>query len=135
MIKTILGLVIRILKNKTYMAAAKEVWGIVDEKFRITEKADDKLKSKAEEFNKLLITKFPELTEEDVMYFRQAVAGAVNKDKEALISNSDLLKQLQDTNANLLTENAELKNKISQIQTTVSVTQEAANTEGETVQA
>lgn len=46
MIKQILGLVISILKNKTYMTAAREVWSIVDENFRITEKLKIHLKVK-----------------------------------------------------------------------------------------
>jgi hypothetical protein len=137
MIKTILGLVISILKNKTYMAAAKEIWAIVDEKFRITEKVEDKLKSKSEEFNTLLLAKFPELTEENVTYFRQAVAGNVNAGKEALLSNSDTLKQLQENNAKLLAENANLKEQLSKVKSLVGVNkvQEAATTANTALQA
>lgn len=121
MIKTILSLVIRILKNKTYMEAAKEVWRIVDETFRITSKAEDKLKSKTAEFDKLLLAKFPELTQGDLDYFRQAVAGEINKDKAPVINDDELLKQIQEENEKLKAENAELKNKMAQMQTIVTV--------------
>ncbi|NSB16749.1 hypothetical protein [Clostridium beijerinckii] len=116
MIKQILGLVISILKNKTYMTAAKEVWNIVDENFRITEKIEDTFKSKTEEFDKLLLTKFPELTKEDVIYFRQAVAGSVNVGKEAVLDNSVIMKELQESNTKLQAENASLKDQLSKFQ-------------------
>lgn len=121
MIKTILGLVINILKNKTYMTAAKEVWGIVDETFRITSKVEEKLKSKEDEFDKLLLAKFPELTQDYLEYFRQAVAGMVNKDKVPVITNDEVLKQLQKENEKLKAENTELNNKIAQMQNIVTV--------------
>lgn len=130
------GLESEILKNQNYITEGKKLWNVVNENNRISKTIEEKLVSKAEQFNKLLLTKFPELSQDDIDNLRQSIAGEVNKDKEAVISNSDLLKQLQDTNANLLAENAALKNKISQIQSTVAVTQETTNTEQQaTVQA
>lgn len=122
MIKQILGLVISILKNKTYMTAAREVWSIVDENFRITEKIEDTFKSKTEEFDKLLLAKFPELTKEDVIYFRQAVAGSVNVGKEAVLDNSVIMKELQESNAKLQAENASLKDQLSKFQSLAAAT-------------
>ncbi|NRT33267.1 hypothetical protein OD350_00085 [Clostridium beijerinckii] len=122
MIKQILGLVISILKNKTYMTAAREVWSIVDENFRIIEKIEDTLRSKAEEFDKLLLAKFPELTKEDVIYFRQAVAGRVNVGKEAVLDNSVIMKELQESNAKLQAENASLKDQLSKFQSLAAAT-------------
>lgn len=119
MIKQILGLVISILKNKTYMTAAKEVWNIVDENFRITEKIEDKFKDKTEEFDRLLLAKFPELTKEDIIYFRQAVAGTVNAGKEAVLDNSTIIKELQESNTALQAENASLKEQLSKVQALV----------------
>ncbi|WP_238899470.1 hypothetical protein [Clostridium sp. YIM B02500] len=122
MIKQILGLVMSILKNKTYMTAAREVWSIVDENFRITEKIEDKFRSKTEEFDKLLLAKFPELTKEDVIYFRQAVAGSVNVGKEAVLDNSVIMKELQESNAKLQAENASLKDQLSKFQSLAAAT-------------
>lgn len=39
---------------------------MIDEIFRISITVEEKIKSKAEEFTKALLTKFPELTETDV---------------------------------------------------------------------
>ncbi|AVK49966.1 hypothetical protein AXY43_19365 [Clostridium sp. MF28] len=122
MIKQILGLVISILKNKTYMTAAREVWSIVDENFRITEKIEDTFKSKTEEFDKLLLAKFPELTKEDVIYFRQAVAGSVNVGKEAVLDNSVIMNELQESNTKLQAENASLKDQLSKFQSLAAAT-------------
>lgn len=60
---------------------AKEVWHIIEEKFRITENAESLLGSKADEFDNLLLSKIPGLTQSDLDYLRQAVAGEVNKYK------------------------------------------------------
>jgi len=60
---------------------AKEVWNIVEEKFRITENCTAVLGSKTDEFDKLLLSKIPGLTKADLNYLRQAVAGEVNKYK------------------------------------------------------
>ena len=40
-------------------------------------------------------------------------------DKEAVVSNSDLLKQLQDSNTSLQVENASLKDQLSKVQSVV----------------
>ena len=79
--------------------------------------------SKTEEFSKCLLVKFPELNETDITNLRQAIAGEVNADKEAVISNSDLLKQLQDSNNQLKAENTSLKNQLNQVQSLVTVVQ------------
>lgn len=60
---------------------AKEVWNIVEEKFRITENCAAVLGSKSNEFDRLLLSKIPGLTQTDLDYLRQAVAGEVNKYK------------------------------------------------------
>lgn len=119
MLKTILKLVIKVLesklqksgleekiiKNKQYIDAAKQVWNVVEENTRITESIKEKLESKAEMFDRMLLKKFPELSKEDVAELRQSIAGEVNKGKEAVLENSDILKKLQ-------SENDVLKSKI-----------------------
>jgi hypothetical protein len=66
---------------------AKEVWNIVDEKFRITKNCTSVLKSKSNEFDKLLLSKIPGLTQNDLDYLRQAVAGEINKYKNIEATN------------------------------------------------
>ncbi len=119
MLKTILKLVIKVLesklqksgleekiiKNKQYIDVAKQVWNIVEENFRIAESVEKKLSSKADEFNKIMLDKFPELTISDISELRQSIAGEVNKGKEAVLENSEILKKLQ-------SENDVLKSKI-----------------------
>ncbi|ELC8383182.1 hypothetical protein [Clostridium perfringens] len=119
MLKTILKLIIKVLesklqksgleekiiRNKQYIDVAKHVWYIVEENFRITESVEKKLSSKADEFNKIMLDKFPELTISDISELRQSIAGEVNKGKEAVLENSEILKKLQ-------SENDVLKSKI-----------------------
>lgn len=128
MIKTILTLVITILKNKNYYTEAKKIWSMVDENFRISTTVEEKIKSKAEAFSKALLAKFPELSQADIDILRQSIAGEINKGKEVSVNNSDLLKQAQDKISQLEAKNAELENKISQIQSTVAVPETTNNT-------
>ncbi len=116
------GLEATILKNQNYFTEAKKIWSMVDENFRISETVEEKLLSKAEEFSKYLLVKFPELNETDITNLRQSIAGEVNADKEAVVSNSDLLKQLQESNSQLQAENTSLKNQLSQVQSVVATT-------------
>ena len=133
MIKTILTLISKILesklkksgleeiilKNQNYTTEAKNIWNIVNENKRISKTVEGKLVSKAEEFNEALLAKFPELSQTDIDNLRQSIAGEVNTDKEAVVSNSDLLKQLQDSNTSLQVENASLKDQLSKVQSVV----------------
>lgn len=144
MIKTILKLLVEVLgkklikagleetllKNQAYIEVAKQVWNVVEENFRITETIEDKIASKADAFDKMLLAKFPQLTKDDVIELRQAVAGEINSGKEAVISEVNALKQQQDTIAKLQAENASLKSQLSQVQSlvAVNVVQEASTT-------
>ncbi|WP_283699352.1 hypothetical protein [Clostridium perfringens] len=135
MIKTILKLIIKVLesklqksgleekiiKNKQYIDVAKQVWNIVEENFRITESVEKKLSSKADEFNKIMLDKFPELTISDISELRQSIAGEVNKGKEAVLENSEILKKLQEENQELKSKNIDLESKLSAISNYVPV--------------
>jgi hypothetical protein len=116
------GLEETLMKNQNYITAAKQVWNVVEENFRITKTIEEKLASKADEFDKMLLAKFPELSQSDVSELRQAVAGEVNKDKEAALSEVAALKILQDRTTQLQAENLSLKNQLSQVQAAVTVT-------------
>jgi hypothetical protein len=109
------GLEETILKNQKYIDAAKMIWNVVEENFRITEVIEEKISSKADAFDKMLLAKFPELSQSDVSELRQAVAGEINKSKDAVLTEANALKQQQDTIAKLTAENADLKNKLATI--------------------
>ncbi|HFD2049677.1 TPA: hypothetical protein ACF2DE_000342 [Clostridium perfringens] len=135
MLKTILKLVIKVLesklqksgleekiiKNKQYIDVAKQVWNIVEENFRITESVEKKLSSKADEFNKIMLDKFPELTISYISELRQSIAGEVNKGKEAVLENSEILKKLQEENQELKSKNIDLESKLAAISNYVPV--------------
>ena len=134
-IKTIGGAAIEVLSKKKEqidqaikasgheqdLQTAKEVWNIVEEKFRITENALEILKSKADEFNKLLLEKIPGLSQQNLDDLRQSIAGEVNAGKAAVLSKDDAIKQLQDANTGLQTENATLKDQLSKVQSLVTI--------------
>lgn len=109
----------QILKNKNYITIGKSIWNIVDEHFRISQTIEEKISSKADMFDKLLISKFPELNESDIAEIRQAIAGEVNQGKAAIVDNSTLLKQLQDDNTNLKAELTVLTAQLNQVQALV----------------
>ncbi|EDT22836.1 hypothetical protein [Clostridium perfringens] len=135
MLKTILKLIIKVLesklqksgleekiiRNKQYIDVAKHVWYIVEENFRITESVEKKLSSKADEFNKIMLDKFPELTISDISELRQSIAGEVNKGKEAVLENSEILKKLQEENEQLKSKNIDLESKLAAISNYVPV--------------
>lgn len=113
------GLEETILKNQNYIIEGKKIWRMIDENYRISKTIEEKLASKTEQFDKLILNKFPELTEEDITQLRQSIAGEFNADKAAVIDNSDLLKQLQADNDKFKLENANLKDQLAKIQTVV----------------
>lgn len=113
------GLEEKILKNKNYITVAKSIWNIVDEHFRISKSVEEKLESKADMFDKLLLAKLPELSQEDVAELRQAIAGEINQGKSAVIDNSELIKQLQEDNTNLKTELTTLTEQLTKVQALV----------------
>jgi len=129
-IKTIGGPAIELLKkmkeeveqriivsgHETDLNTAKEVWNTIEEKFRITENAKQILGSKSDEFNKLLLSKIPGLTQTNLEDLRQAIAGEVNKDKAPVVVDDTTIQitKLQETNAQLEVDKANLQAKIDQ---------------------
>lgn len=82
----------------------KNIWNMVEEKYRITDNIENLAKSKADLFDKLLLEKFPHLTKSELTEVRQAIAGEYNKGK-TLLHEEDLKKQAN----NLIEENNKLK--------------------------
>ena len=96
---------------------AKEVWNIIEEKYRITENASQVLESKADEFDKLLLQRIPGLSQQNLSDLRQAIAGEVNKGKAAVTQDNTAqqIADLKQANATLQSENLSLKSTITQI--------------------
>jgi len=113
------GLEETILKNKNYITVGKAIWNIVDENFRISKTVEEKVLSKADEFDRLILAKFPELSQHDVAEIRQSIAGEINQGKAAVVDDSELIKQLQDDNMNLKDELAVLTDQLSKVQALV----------------
>ncbi|MEG2712549.1 MAG: cobalt ABC transporter permease, partial [Clostridia bacterium] len=96
---------------------AKQIWNIVEEKYRITDNIENLAKSKADAFDKMLLDKIPGITEDQVKQLRQAIAGEINKGK-AMLSEDTLKQQAQELvtkNNTLVQENLELKTKLNAI--------------------
>jgi chromosome segregation ATPase len=113
-----------ILKNQNYITIAKQIWRQIDEDYRITEKVEDKLKSKAEQFDAKLLSKFPELTQDDIIGIRQALAGEINEGKTEVVSNSTLLQQLQSSNVQLTQDKATLQTQLDSSNQTIAQMQQ-----------
>ena len=108
---------LQIGKHQQELATAREVWGMIDEQYRITGKVEDLIKSKAADFDKILKAKIPYLTDEEISELRQAVAGEINKSKKLLNEDSfkNQLVDIQTKNTQLAQENEALKAKLEQI--------------------
>ena len=106
------GLNQQLVQHKDEINTAKQVWNVVEEKYRITEKVEDLLVSKADMFDDLLLQKIPYLKKENLSDLRQAIAGEFNKGKQAVITDESLKQsnvelqnqtvQLVNTNNNLI---------------------------------
>ena len=66
-------------KHTEEIQTAKQVWNIVEEKYRITDNINNLAKSKADEFDKLMLAKIPYLTKDEITDIRQSIAGEINK--------------------------------------------------------
>lgn len=110
---------LRITSNghETELNTAKEVWNIIEERFRITENCTSALASKADEFNKLLLSKIPGLTQSDLDYLRQAVAGEINK-----------YKNIESVQSTAVTDNTTNSEKITTEDTTTNLNIKVDNT-------
>jgi hypothetical protein len=115
------GVTKKLAQHQDELLTAKSIWNVVEEKYRITEKAEDLLVSKADMFDELLLQKVPYLTKEQLAELRQALAGEFNKGKQAVL-NDDSLKQktvdLQNQNSQLVAQNNEVsaQNQVLQSQ-------------------
>ena len=104
-------------QHEEEIKTAKQIWNIVEEKYRITDNIKDLAKSKADYFDKLMLEKIPYLTEEQVKMLRQAIAGEVNKGKKLLFEDSlkQQATQLVEENEKLKLLNEETENKLAAV--------------------
>lgn len=73
-------------KYEDMLNKAYDIWKLVDENFRIGADIAAVFKSKADYFDSLLLEQFPSLTQNQIDYIRQVIAGTENSDK--LTSNA-----------------------------------------------
>lgn len=110
-------------KYNELFEVGKNIWNMVEEKYRVTDNIETLAQSKADMFDKMLLEKFPHLTKEELTEVRQAIAGEYNKGKAML--HEDSLKQqankLIEENNKLKTEKADLDNKLNAISNYVPV--------------
>lgn len=121
------GLETVILKNQNYITEGRKLWDAIDENKRISKTIEGKIVSKIDQFNAAILNKFPELSQEDIDNLRQAIGGAVNVGKEAVLDNSTIIKQLQESNTQLQAENASFKDQLSKVQSLVTVNVDSAS--------
>lgn len=95
----------------------KNIWNMVEEKYRVTDNIETLAQSKADMFDNMLLEKFPHLTKEELTEVRQAIAGEYNKGKAML--HEDSLKQqatqLVEENEKLKLLNVETENKLAAV--------------------
>ncbi len=104
-------------KHTELINTAKDVWNIVEEKFRITENVEELIESKADMFDRILLEKLPGLTDKQLADVRQALAGEFNKGKKVFLTEEEL----KEKNIQLEAENNSLKNTIKQIKDAANV--------------
>jgi len=66
------------------IATALDIWGIVDEHFRINDLIEHTIDDKTNLFNEMLLDRIPSLTQTDLDYLRQTIAGQINSGRGAL---------------------------------------------------
>lgn len=76
-------------KYDHYMKLARQAWDMVDEEFRITPALEKTFAAKQVEFEVQIKKLIPGITDEEIELLRQAVAGEVNKGREAIEATVD----------------------------------------------
>lgn len=66
-------------------ALAMDIWYVVEEHYRLSEKVEATMNAKIDMFDKLIKEKIPYITDEQIITLRQAIAGEINRGKEAII--------------------------------------------------
>lgn len=82
-----------------YIKVAGDVWGFVDEEFRVNGVVGKAIDDKIALFNAELLKKIPGLTQEQIDSLRQTIAGQVNKGKEVILSENSKIAQVGQNDA------------------------------------
>ena len=75
---------------------AFDIWKLVDENFRIGADITKEFENKADYFDNLLLQKFPSLTQGEIDYIRQVIAGNENSAKTTIGSQTQADKLQED---------------------------------------
>ena len=78
-----------VLEYNKRLATARDIWGVVDEHFRIYDSVAYEIDDKIKLFNKMLLEQIPSLEQSDLDYLRQTIAGQINQGKDALYPKED----------------------------------------------
>lgn len=106
------GITKLLARHQDELLTAKQIFFVIEEKYRLSQKVEDLLTSKAEEFDKLLLAKIPYLTQDQIDTLRQSIAGEFNKGKQAILNDETLKQDV----TNLSSVNQDLNNQIAQLQ-------------------
>jgi FtsZ-binding cell division protein ZapB len=125
------GITKQLAQHQDEFNTAKQIWNVIEEKYRLAEKVEDLVVSKKDMFEEILLKKIPYLSKDDVELLNKAIAGEFNKGKQAVITD-DTLKQsnidLQNTNTQLSNQNNDLTNANQVLQNQVNDLQNKLNT-------
>ena len=79
-----------VLEYNKRLATARDIWGVVDEHFRIYDSVAYEIDDKINLFNKMLLERIPSLEQSDIDYLRQTIAGQINQGKDELYPREEL---------------------------------------------
>lgn len=98
---------------------AKDIWGLVDEEFRITPTLEKTIEAKQGMFDNLLKAKIPSLTDDEINTLRQTIAGEINKGKAVItadaVAQQNELIAVKAQNVQLTAEKENLSNRVTEL--------------------
>lgn len=90
---------------------AFDIWKLVDENFRIGADITKEFENKADYFDNLLLQKFPSLTQGEIDYIRQVIAGNENSVKTTVGSQTQADKLQEDDKSAAEIDEAKIQTK------------------------
>ncbi|WP_026888596.1 hypothetical protein [Clostridium beijerinckii] len=120
-------------KHPDYISKAREIWDMIDEDFGISNTIENMLKLKIDKFDNTLISRFPELTKEDIEELKQSILGNLNPSKNFALGNANVIKELSDINSKLQEENEKLKSELMQFESLFTSTSDSKLSKIETI--
>lgn len=105
------------------IAKAKNIWNLVDEEFRITPTLTKTIEAAQSLFAEKILKVIPGISADDIEHLRQAVAGEINKGKEALTAPIEVKQVIQPTEKYVAPDGTELVKVIVSTEGTSDVSQ------------